>query len=199
MIELLGWVAAALGVGSSVPQYLRVLRQRSSAGVSLQLWQVSAASTAAWASHGFLTSAPQMQLPNVALSLVSLAIVVFIVRDRKQPMVLPILVIVVLAAALISVELLAGALWFGIVVMIPQLYGQLTQTRALIVSDDLRGVSMGFLAIFLLVQALWFGFGVAAPDWSLIVCAGAMCVIASANLAIYLFRRRRQAKIVLAV
>lgn len=46
MIEAFGWVAAALGVASSLPQLVRILRSGTSAGVSLTLWQLMAASTA---------------------------------------------------------------------------------------------------------------------------------------------------------
>lgn len=198
MIEVFGWAAAALGVGSSVPQFVRIIRQRTSAGVSLRTWQISAASTAAWAFHGFLVEAPQMQAPNLILCVISLGIVGYILRERRQPALLPLLAIVALAVALGGVELLFGAFVFGTVIVAPQLLAQLTQMRELLRSDDLRGVSLGWLALFLVVQAMWFVFGFVTGDWALIVCAGVMCVTASVNLAVYLVRSRRRA-VVLAV
>ena len=43
-IEIFGWVAAAIGVASNVPQLARIFTARTSAGVSVHLWQVAAAS-----------------------------------------------------------------------------------------------------------------------------------------------------------
>ena len=34
--------------------------------------------------HGFLARAPQMQVPNILLTISGLAIVVFVLRDRGQ-------------------------------------------------------------------------------------------------------------------
>ena len=80
-VAVFGWVAAAIGVASNLPQLLRILTARTSAGVSVRLWQVTAASTAAWCVHGFLVSAPQMQWPNLLMSLLASSIVVLVLRD----------------------------------------------------------------------------------------------------------------------
>jgi uncharacterized protein with PQ loop repeat len=188
-IEVFGWVAAALGVSSNLPQLIRILRERTSAGVSVQLWQVTAASTAAWCVHGFLVSAPQMQWPNLLMAALSSLIVVMVLRDRGEPVLRQFLLPTAVAALLIGSNLWLGALVFGLLVAVPQLVGQVSQLRLMIGAPDLTGVSLGYLSVILLVQTMWFIFGLATVDWALIVCAGSMVVICSINLAVYLVRR----------
>ena len=48
-LDILGWVAASFGMASAFPQLYRLLRTRSSAGVSLPLFQLNAAATGAFA------------------------------------------------------------------------------------------------------------------------------------------------------
>ena len=80
---------------------------------------------------------------------------------------------------------------FGLLVAVPQLFGQGSQLRQMISAPDLTGVSLGYLCVILVVQAMWFTFGVWTIDWALIVCAGSMTVICTINLAVYLIRRAR--------
>ncbi|GAA4906786.1 hypothetical protein GCM10025789_27800 [Tessaracoccus lubricantis] len=191
MIEVFGWSAAALGVSSSIPQLVRILRSQTSAGVSLTLWQLVTGATAAWAVHGFLSQSPQMQAPNVLLTLASLAIVIFVLRDRRQPVARNLVLPLVAALALSGLNLWLGPVFFGFAVVVPQLVGQFAQLRELVTAPHVEGVSGSYLAILLVVQAMWFGFGVVKPDWALIICAGGMTVSCIANLSVYLYRRLR--------
>ena len=97
MIEVFGWTAAAIGLAVGIPQLIRILRSGTSAGVSLRLWQLNAATTVSWAVHGVLTDTPQMQVPNLIGAVVAVGIVLFVCRDRRQPflvqLVLPLLVV----------------------------------------------------------------------------------------------------------
>lgn len=191
MIEAFGWVAAVLGVSASLPQLIRILRSGTSAGVSLMLWQLMTSATGAWAVHGYLSAAPQMQLPNVLLTLAGAAIVFFIARDRGLPVLRQLLMPLLVATALSLLNLWLGPVVFGFAVVGPQLVGQFAQFRELLTADRVEGVSAGYLTLFLVVQALWFSFGALKPDWALIICAGAMTVSCIANLAVYLLRRSR--------
>lgn len=188
MIHALGWVAAALGIISALPQLLRILRTRSSAGVSVRLWQLNIATGAAWATHGYLVDGVQMQLPNVALTLAALFILGFALRESGLPIWGYLILPAVLAAALICVDLLFGAMIFGFAIAAPQLVGQVAQFRVLLRASDLTGVSGGYLALFLLVQVLWFSFGLMSSEWALVVCAGAMVIVCAVNLVCYFIR-----------
>ena len=194
MIEVFGWAAAALGVSSSLPQLVRILRSDTSAGVSLTLWQLVAAATTAWAVHGYVSGAPQMQIPNVLLTLASFAIVIFVARDRRLPLGRTLLMPLGVAVVLAGINVWLGPVVFGFAVVVPQLVGQFSQLRELVTAPVIEGVSGAYLAIILLVQSMWFGFGMVKPDWALIICAGLMTLSCIANLAVYLVRRLRSTR-----
>ena len=198
VIDVFGWVAAAIGLSAGIPQLLRIVRASSSLGVSMRLWQITAATTCAWGVHGFLIGAPQMQVPNIIGAAMSFWILIFVLRDRKQAILPQLVLPLLLAAALVGVEVMFGAVVFGRVVVVPQLIGQVAQLRSLLTTSNPAGVSAGFLAIFVFGQSLWFIFGIAFNDWALIICAGGMVAIASINLIVCLVRQAR-ARMALAV
>lgn len=198
MTDVFGWVAAAIGLSASIPQLLRILRAGNSAGVSMRLWQITAATTSAWAVHGFIVGAPQMQWPNVIGALMAFGVLGFVLKDRGRRILPQLVLPAALCLGLVAVDLFWGAFLFGAIVVVPQLVGQLAQLRSLLTTTNPAGVSAGFLAIFVLGQSLWFVFGVTWNDWALIICAGGMVLIASVNLAVCLIRQAR-AKVALAV
>lgn len=191
MIETFGWVAAIIGLFSSVPQIVHLFRARTAAGVSLRTWQLGIATGIAWTVHGFIVDQPQMQWPNLLMTALSGVIVVFILRDRGQAVAPALVMPVTLGLVLCLTNVVLGALAFGILVAIPQLVGQAAQLKELVTAPDLHGVSGAYLAIFLLVQSLWFVFGVFTTDWALIAAAGVMIIIGAANLSVYLVRTSR--------
>ncbi len=188
-LDILGWVAASLGMASALPQLFRLLRTRSSAGVSLSLFQLNAAATGAWAMHGFMVGVPQMQYPNMVLTLSSLAVCVLVLRDRKERLFPALLLPPVISVALFGVDLLAGALVFGFVVAAPFVVGQVSQLRTMHASTDLSGVSPPFLTVAFVVQAVWLVWGILYGETSITVCASLLGTLSLANLAYFLHRK----------
>lgn len=188
-LDILGWVAASFGMASALPQLVRLLRTRSSAGVSVSLFKLNAAATGAWAMHGIMVGVPQMQYPNLILTVSSLAVVVLVLRDRRERLFPALLVPPVLSLALFGMDLLAGALVFGFVVAAPFVVGQVAQLREMIRSIDLTGISMPFLAIAFFVQALWLTWGILYGETSITVCASLLGTLSLVNLVYYLYRR----------
>lgn len=187
-LDILGWVAASLGMASALPQLFRLLRTRSSAGVSLSLFQLNAAATGAWAMHGFMVGVPQMQYPNMILTVSSLAVCVLVLRDRKAPLLPALLLPPVLSVALFGVDLVAGALIFGFVVAAPFVVGQVSQLRTMHASTDLSGVSLPFLTVAFVVQAVWLVWGILYGETSITVCASLLGTLSLANLIYFLHR-----------
>ncbi len=188
---MFGWVAAAIGVSAILAQVLRIARSGSTAGVSTRLWQVTSGTMAAWAVHGFLVGSPQMQWPNIIGATLAAGLLVFVLRQRRRSVPPHLGLLVLVALALVAVDIWLGALVFGLVVAVPQLVGQVAQLRSLLESENPEGVSAGYLAIFVFGQSLWFVYGIAFNDWALIVCAGMMVCIASVNLVVCLVRQAR--------
>ena len=192
-LDILGWVAASFGMASALPQLIRLLRTRSSAGVSLGLFQLNAAATGAWALHGFMVGVAQMQYPNLVLSISSFAVCVLVQKDRGAPVLPALMMPPVISLALFGLDLLAGPLVFGFVVAAPFVVGQVFQLRTMHGSLDLSGVSLPFLSVALLVQALWLTWGILYGEVSITVCASLLGTLSLVNLVYFLLRRQRTA------
>ncbi|MDO5737377.1 MAG: PQ-loop domain-containing transporter [Propionibacteriaceae bacterium] len=187
-LDILGWVAASFGMASALPQLLRIYRTRSSAGVSLSLFQLNAGATGAWAMHGLMVGVPQMQYPNLILTISSLAVCVLVLRDRRAPLLPALLLPPLISVALFGTDLLFGPLAFGFIVAAPFVVGQVSQLRTMLRSTDLSGVSLPFLSIAVLVQGLWLTWGILYGETSITVCATLLGTLSLANLVYFLHR-----------
>lgn len=186
--EIYGWACAILSSVAGIPQLLRLLKSRTSAGASLAMWQVTMAVTGTWIVHGALTSAPNLILANGIACLISLLVLWFIRADRTLSLVrtfgVPIAGIVVMVAT---------DLWnpvvFGALISIPQLFGGFAQFLDLLRCRDIRGVSIAFLVYQVFVQVIWFIWGTWAGDVSLQMAAGSFFVVCLLNAIWWLLRR----------
>ena len=187
-IDLLGWVAAALGMASTLPQLVRLLRVRRTEGLSLSLFQLNAAASAAWAFHGFMVQQPQLQWPNLVVLFLSLVVVVLITRDRRQSFwatqVIPALVVI----ALIGVDVWLGPVVFGILVALPYAIGVLSQLQSMRRAESLSGVSPVYLFVLFLVEALWFVWGLLVWELAITVSAATMGTLCAATFCYWVYR-----------
>lgn len=186
--DILGWIAAAFGMSSALPQLVRLWRSRTSAGLSSRLWQLNTAGTTAWAMHGFHVQQVQLQVPNIICSLLYIGVLWFIVRDRAERLLPKLLLPLLLAAGLFALDLWLGPVVFGIVVAIPMLVGQVAQLRFMMRSRELSGVSVPTLLVIVLVQVLWFIWGVGVGEQAITVCALLLGTLCIANLGYYIWR-----------
>lgn len=69
----------------SVPQVVRLLVGRTSAGVSLLLWQLLLGAGIGWTIHGVVSGHLNLVVPNVISVLLSTAVLAMIARDRRLP------------------------------------------------------------------------------------------------------------------
>lgn len=188
-IDLLGWVAAALGMASTLPQLMRLFRVRCTQGLSLSLFQLNAAASAAWAFHGFMVRQPQLQVPNLVVLVLSLAVVVMITRDRAQSFWAQQLIPAAVVAALIVVDVWLGPVIFGVLVALPYAVGVLAQLRSMHRADSLAGVSAVFLFWLFLVESLWFAWGLLVWELAITVSAALMGTLCAANFGYWVWRR----------
>ncbi len=167
------------------------MRTRSSSGVSLALFQLNAASTGAWALHGFMVNVPQMQYPNLVLTISSLAVCALVQRDRRAPLFPALLLPPLMSLALFGTDIWLGPLVFGFVVAAPFVVGQVSQLRTMHASSDLSGVSLPFLSVAFFVQALWLTWGLLYGETSITVCASLLGTLSLVNLLYFLHRMAR--------
>lgn len=193
IIEAIGWTAGVYGACIAMPQIVRVLRTRTTAGIPLLAWQSSMASNLSWTAYGVITGHANLWLPSLLLTASAAWMLIMISRDLRdsgsrselwQAYGLPIVV----AAMTITVALAVGPLAFSAAVFVPAAVSQLMQLRSLLTAPDISAVSGTFLAMGVLCQVLWFSWGVLAHDLSNELVAGSLILLSGSNLACYLLR-----------
>lgn len=190
-IDLLGWIAAALGMASTLPQLLRLIRVRRTEGLSLSLFQLNVAASGAWAFHGFMVRQPQLQWPNLVVLMLSLAVVLLITLDRNQSFWAKQIIPAVVVVLLIGVDVWLGPVVFGILVALPYAVGVLSQLRSMHRAVSLQGVSPVYLFVLFLTEALWFTWGVLVWELAITVSAATMGTLCAASFGYWVYRHLR--------
>lgn len=191
VLEIWGWACAVVGAVFSVPQVLRLLRSGTSAGLSLRAWQLNTAVALGWTLHGIRAGYWNMFASNAVIAVLSLLTIAMIRRDRALSLRTAWLLPAAATGVLFGMEYLTTPLLLGVVVLLPQLFAQGSQSAELIREPDLSGVSTTFIALNALLPAMWFVWGLGAGDASVLLTAGAMTLITAFNLGWLLARNLR--------
>ncbi|QIK72102.1 hypothetical protein G7070_07240 [Propioniciclava coleopterorum] len=191
MVVVWGWVCALAGSVVSVPQVVRLLRAGTSEGVSLLMWQLLLGVGIGWTSHGLLVGHANLVVPNVVSSILSILVLVMLQRDRRLSTARVWPLGLAVGAACIAVEVLGSAAWFGIVAVVPVAVGMFGQTRNLIRSPDISGISGAYLLGAFGLQGMWLSWAALAGDISTLICSSVVGVICGLNAALWLLRTRR--------
>lgn len=186
--EIYGWACAILSAGVSLPQLVKLFKAKTSAGLSLLLWQLTFAVAAAWVFHGTRLGSWNLVVANGIMFVGCCLLLWLIGRDRKlnvlQVMSLP----VALTAVLFVLDLKA-ALAFSLAISAAQLIGAFAQMIDLLKAADIRGVSPGFLAYSVFVNVIWLIWGLWGGDRAIQFAAGSLGTVALINLVLWLLRR----------
>ncbi len=189
LVLVLGWVAAAVGMLSSLPQLLRLIRSGRSEGCSLVLWQLSVGSAVAWAGHGVLVGSVNVAVPNLVLGAVALVIVLMICADRGLRR-LPVLAVSAAVAAVgLTTDLVLGPVAYAVVAFTAGVVGVAAQLREIVTRPVLDAVSSGYLVVAVAVQVLWGSWALGSGDVATLLVASAMLVCCSLNLTWFVLRR----------
>lgn len=86
---------------------------------------------------------------------------------------------------------MGGAAAFGTVVIFPLVIGLGAQTRDLLRSTDLSGLSPLYVIGTLVVQLMWWSWALAAWELSTLICASAVGTLALVNALLWVGRVRR--------
>lgn len=191
-VVIFGWVCAAVGASSSVPQMIQLWRARTTAGLSLLMWQLTLGVGMAWTVHGAVVI-PNANIvaPNAVMCVFATWIVVQIIRDRKLNWLRSLAVPLALGAVLIVTDLTLGPLVMGILISIPQLVGAFSQFNELVRRRDLRGVSPIFMVWIFVVQVLWLTWAIWANDISITLAAASYGVACLLNLVWFILRHTK--------
>ena len=185
----LGWACAVVGSALSVPQVVRLLATRTSAGVSPLLWQLNVANGIGWTAHGLVSGHPNVTVPNALSGLLAALVLLLVQRDRALPRVRTWALSAAVGLVGVLVVLLAPEGGFGVFAVVPLAIGFGAQTRDLLTAPDIDGVSPVFVFGALLVQVLWWTWARLAGDLSIFICASVIGLVCVLNVVLWLLRR----------
>ena len=188
-VVALGWVAAALASFVAVPQVVKLLRSRTTAGLSLTAWRLTLAANIAWTAHGFVVGHANIWLPNLIFMLCSLTILNQLRRDRHLTWVVTFGPSLALGLTTFSIDVLYGPLAFAIAAGLPSVCAQIMQFHELVLAPRISGVSLPFLALNTINQAIWLSWALLVGEQSITMCASAMGVLMGINLVWAMLRR----------
>lgn len=194
MIEVYGWLCALAGMLAILPQVQRLVTTRTSAGLSLLMFQLTTGGVLGWVVHGLNYGALNVIVPNAFTALMNLAVLALMQRDRGlSPLrVWPLVGAIFAVVATVDLTLPGG--FFGLFVLVPLSVGLIAQLRDLLKATDLSGLSFPFIAANCGIQFLWFVWGALAGDLSVVLCAGILAIVTTLILGVYLVRNSRLAR-----
>lgn len=120
--ELFGFAAAIQGVLQGWPQARKVRTLGHSAGVSLAMWVMMTASSAAWLGYGIRTGSPSLIASTIATGMINGNVVIAISNDRSGLVarMVPVFVAVTAGAALLPAWVVNPVLFFFTLSRVPQ-------------------------------------------------------------------------------
>lgn len=189
LVVALGWVAAALASFVAVPQVVKLLRSKTTAGISLTAWRLTLAANIAWTGHGFVTGHANIWLPNMLFMACSLIILNQLRRQRSLTWATTFGPSLVLGLTTFGVDVVHGPLAFAIAAGLPSVTAQIMQLHELFIAPRISGVSLPFLVLNTVNQALWLGWGLLVGEQSITLVASVMGVLMGLNLVWCVLRR----------
>jgi uncharacterized protein with PQ loop repeat len=199
LVAALGWFAAALASVVALPQVIKLVRSRTSAGISLTAWRLTLAANIAWMTHGFVVGHANIWLPNLIFLLCSVTILNQLRRDRTLTWAATFGPSLVLGLTTLGIDLNYGPVAFAIAAGLPSAVAQILQFHELVLAPRISGVSVPFLALNTVNQAVWLGWGLLAGEQSITLVASAMGLLMGINLVWAVLRRRGVVRARLAV
>lgn len=189
LIDALGWVAAVSAATVALPQVVRLLRIKTTAGISPVAWQTMLGGNLAWGAHGVFTGHPNIWLPNLVFAACSTTILVQLGRDRSVSGLRLLVPAVLLSAVSFAIDLMAGPIAFAAASVLPAALAQLAQLQKLITAPDVRGVSMAFLAVSVTNQVLWVSWALLVDERAVMLTGSSIGSLMLVNLIWATLRR----------
>ncbi len=179
-----GWTCAVAGSVVSVPQVVRLLRTATSGGVSLLMWQLNLGVAIGWASHGLMVERLNLVVPNVVGVILAVGVLTMLQRDRGLATVRVWPLGIAVGLACVAVEYFGSAAWFGTVSIFPVALGMFGQTRNLLRSPDITGLSGPYIVGAFFLQLMWVSWGALAGDISTVICSTVVGLVCGLNAAL---------------
>lgn len=189
MLAFFSTVCIVTGTLLGLPQAIRIVREKSSAGLSLLAWQVWMAVTTVWTVHGVLLGSITQIIPNAIGIAECLAILLLTRRDRGLTLGRTFWLAILLTVVATSIRVGLGPVAFASFMLFPQAAAVLGQFVDIVRCRDIRGVSPLYLVLTVVLQVSWIGYGRLLPDIAAVVCSSMMLALGLLNLGWWSARR----------
>lgn len=156
--EALGFVAGAIGISSSLPQVLRIIKLRSSQGISLTTQLLMYGYSSVWLGYGISTASPSQIITNGLATLFSLIILVLMLAKtpRNYLMLATLPLVVIFVALNVPTIVLAPILLFSAATALTQVIKSYKSRKA----DTHSAVSIHMLVMSEIASVLWLGYAI---------------------------------------
>jgi uncharacterized protein with PQ loop repeat len=188
-VDILGWIGAATGSLVALPQVVRILRSGATTGISPLTWRLLVGVNLAWMAHGVITHHPNIVVSNTVYALCTSMILILLWRHRGIRLWQLFVPGILLGALMLAVDAFSGPIAFAVIAFIPAALSQMAQLRSLVVSRNVHGVSLWWLAYCVLNQTIWLTWAVLAHEISLIIVATGLGILMTLNLILGVLRR----------
>lgn len=167
LAEIFGFAAAVQGVLQGWPQARKVRSLGHASGVSLAMWVMMTASSAAWLGYGLRTASPSLIASTVATGVINANVVLAISNNRAglAARMAGIFVVVTAAAALLPVWIVNPLLFFFTLSRVPQV-ARSWKTRRM--GGGTTAVSFASNALSLGCLSCWMAYSVLLASPTLI-------------------------------
>lgn len=185
VVQVVGWLATAVGMSLGLPQLLKLLRTRNVEGLSLFAWQATLVVNVIWLVHGLRIEQPPQWLTNVFALSTTLPLVVLLTRARRVPLVRTLWPALASAAVIIGIDVLFGSAIYGLAAIPPAIAATGGQSVELVRAEHVKGVSAMFTIGAFVNQCLWLAFAFLIADAGSIIATTIPWAITGFNLVWY--------------
>lgn len=194
-IELLGFVAGAIGIFISFPQFVRVLRLKSDVGVSFWTWLIITWLNVGWIAYGIRFESPSQMWTNGVAALITGPLVYLLLRHRIGAAWSIALVLATWAFAWSSCFWLPEPipsilLMIGLSSRAPQVITSFRSWRM----GRATAVSNRSYVIAIIASVIWVAYGFLMNLWAIIAFSGMVALLSALVLVLEAGARRRAAK-----
>jgi uncharacterized protein with PQ loop repeat len=188
-VDVLGWIGAVTVASVALPQVVRILRTSAITGVSPLTWQLLLGVNLAWMTHGVISHHPNIVVSNTLYALCTSTILILLWRHRGIRLWQLFVPGILLGMLVVAVDVLSGPIAFAVIAFIPAALSQLAQLHSLVLSRNIYGISLWWLAYCVMNQGIWLTWSVFAHEISVMIVATGLTTLMTLNLILGVLRR----------
>lgn len=187
--ESLGFLAGAIGIGSSLPQIVKIRRTKKVEGLSKVTWLLAFFFSSIWLGYGLSINSPSQDATNGLSTLFASVVLYYIFADNKKILLLLPLIFfsVILIAINIPSKDLPPLLFLSVGTNIAQAIKSYKSKKY----NRYSAVSIHMLVLSLLASTLWIGYAVVGGHKEIVIITSGWSVFLTTLILVFELSRRR--------